>query len=390
MYQKKHIIITAVCTAVLVWAFCCGYFIALRPYTSGDPVARARDIITKHYVNELTDEQKKNMEDLSIEGMVYALGDPYSRYLNAEALESFQEEHAESYRGIGIAITFDAEAGTMTVTSVYQDSPAEEAGILPGDRIVQVDETVVSAKTYDAILAYIKSGEHETLSVRIARDGKEQVLSVRCEEIREQTVSYKMFGSGLGYVRISQFIVSTEADFAAAIEALTKQGLRGLVIDLRSNPGGYAQTVISMTDSLLPEGIIAYLEDNHGKREYFYSDDTSLDVPMAVLINRGTASAAELMAGSLKAHGLAMVIGEKSFGKAVGQSLFPLSQTTALQLTNARYFTPNGECIDGVGIQPDESVALDEALWGQLGSLEPEEDAQLAKSLELLIGQTVQ
>ena len=143
---------------------------------------------------------------------------------------------------------------------------------------------------------------------------------------------------------------------------------------------------MKMTDSLLPEGVIAYLEDNKGQRQYFNSDDNCLDMPMAVLINQGTASASELMAGSLKAHGLATVIGEKSYGKAVGQSLYPLTSKTAIYLTNARYFTPNGECIDKVGIEPDIKVSLAEDLIGKISVLEPEQDAQLSKALEVLKG----
>jgi len=320
--------------------------------------------------------------------MVASLGDQYSRYLNTKDLEEYAEEHQESYVGIGVNVIFEASNDTMTVVSPYDGSPAQKAGILPGDILTQVDNIKVTFETYDAVIEYIKSGKNDTMTFYIDRDGEKLTKKVTREEVKRQSVTYKMFGDGVGYVRVSEFIQSTEPDFKAAIEDLKGRQMKGLIIDLRNNPGGYAQTVIAMTDYLLPEGVIAYLEDSHGKRQYYHSDASCLDMPMAVLINQGTASASELLAGSLKAHGLATVIGEKSYGKAVGQSVYPLSGTTALYLTNARYFTPNGECIDKVGITPDIEVSLSEELMGKIGILEPAEDQQLSKAIEILLQKT--
>jgi len=384
LYSKKHLVLTAVVTALIVSIVSTYFFWNFIAYENGDMVARAKRIISENYVNPLTDEQKTRMNDMAIEGMMYSLGDQYSRYLNAEDLETYTEEHKESYVGIGISIFFNAEENTMTVISPYDNSPAQKAGVLPGDEITRVDELSVSLETYDAIIEYIRSGENDTVTLYIDRDGEALSIPVTREEVKQQSVSHKMFADGLGYVRVSEFIQSTEADFKAAIEDLEDRDMQGLIIDLRSNPGGYANTVIAMTDYLLPKGVIAYLEDNHGERQYFNSDADCVDFPMVVLINRGTASASELLAGSLKAHGLATIIGEKSYGKAVGQSLYPLTATTAIYLTNARYFTPNGECIDGVGIEPDIPVELSDELIGKISLLEPDEDAQLAKAIEVL------
>lgn len=384
MYKRKHLLITAACTAAVTWALSCFYFVGIGGYESGDTVARARKIITENYVNPLTDEQKEEMNDLAIEGMVYSLGDQYSRYLNTEDFESYEEDKKESYVGIGISINFDSEKNIMTVISPYDGSPAQKAGVLPGDVIVKVGDTEVSADTYDAVLDYIREGEDEEIRLTIERSGARQEITVKREEIKRQSVSYKMYGDGMGYVRISEFIHNTTEDFEAALTELQDRGMRGLIIDLRSNPGGYADTVLEMTDMLLPEGVIAYLEDSHGERQYFNSDAECLDLPMVVLINQGTASAAELMAGSLKAHGLATVIGAKSYGKAVGQSVYPLTSKTALYLTNARYFTPNGDCIDKVGIEPDIELLLEPELISKISYMEPEEDCQLAKALEVL------
>lgn len=386
MYNKKQLIATAVCTAIVVCILNYVFFVQLGGYPSGDMVTRARRIIEENYVNPLTDEQRTKMNDTAIAGMVYSLGDQYSSYLNTEALEAYEEDKKESYVGIGVSVNFDSENNVMTVVSPYDGSPAQAAGILPQDVIKKVNGVTVTADTYDSVIEDIKNGEGDSVELTILRGGEERVFTVKREEVKRQSVTHKMFADRIGYVRISEFIHNTADDFEAALSDLKERGMQALIIDLRSNPGGYADSVLKMTDSLLPKGVIAYLEDNKGQRQYFNSDDNCLDMPMAVLINQGTASASELMAGSLKAHGLATVIGEKSYGKAVGQSLYPLTSKTAIYLTNARYFTPNGECIDKVGIEPDIKVSLAEDLIGKISVLEPEQDAQLSKALEVLKG----
>lgn len=386
MYNKKQLIATAVCTAIVVCILNYVFFVQLGGYPSGDMVTRARRIIEENYVNPLTDEQRTKMNDTAIAGMVYSLGDQYSSYLNTEALEAYEEDKKESYVGIGVSVNFDSENNVMTVVSPYDGSPAQTAGILPQDVIKKVNGVTVTADTYDSVIEDIKNGEGDSVELTILRGGEERVFTVKREEVKRQSVTHKMFADRIGYVRISEFIHNTADDFEAALSDLKERGMQALIIDLRSNPGGYADSVLKMTDSLLPEGVIAYLEDNKGQRQYFNSEDNCLDMPMAVLINQGTASASELMAGSLKAHGLATVIGEKSYGKAVGQSLYPLTSKTAIYLTNARYFTPNGECIDKVGIEPDIKVSLAEDLIGKISVLEPEQDAQLSKALEVLKG----
>ncbi len=384
MYRKKHLVITAVITAAVVWFLACVFFVRLGGYESGDTLLRARKMITENYVNPLTEEQLTLMNDMAIDAMVYSLGDQYSAYLNEDDLTSYKEEHEENYVGIGVSVNFDMEKNEMVIVSPYDGSPAQKAGLLPGDVIIKVGDIAVSADTYNAVIEYIKKGQDDDIRMVLSRGGERIEKTVRREEVKQQSVTYKMFGSRIGYIRISEFIHNTKEDFQVALSELKSRDMAGLIIDLRNNPGGYADSVLDMTDSLLPEGVIAYLEDSHGNRQYFNSDATSLDLPIAILINQGTASASELMAGSLKAHGLATVIGEKSYGKAVGQSLYPLTSKTAIYLTSARYFTPNGECIDGIGIEPDIAVSLPKELLGKISVLEPEEDAQLAKALEVL------
>ena len=388
MFKKRHLVLTAVITAVVVWVLASLLFARTTVYQSADVLLRARNTISQNYVNPLTDEQIERMNDMAISAMVYSLEDQYSTYLNATALDAYQEDKKENYVGIGVSVNFDYDADEMTVISPYDGSPAHQAGILPGDVITKVGTLEVNAETYEAVLDYIKTGEDGIIKMTIRRGDAFLDLDVERKEIKRETVTHKMFAGRIGYIRVSEFIQNTKDDFAAALQDLKGRNMAGLIIDLRNNPGGYADTVLAMTDMLLPEGVIAYLEDSHGKRQYFHSDENALDIPMVVLINQGSASASELLAGSLKAHGLATIIGEKSFGKAVGQSLYPLTTQTALYLTNARYFTPKGECIDGIGIEPDIQVPLAEELIGKISVLEPEEDAQLSRALEVLAQKT--
>lgn len=385
MFRKKHLIITAAITATFAWILSAIVFFAVTIFSnSGDVLVRARNLIADNYVDPLTDEQVARMNDMAISAMVYSLGDPYSNYLNVNALASYQEEKKENYKGIGVSVNFNSETEEMTVISPYDNSPAQRAGILPGDVIKKVGDMAVTSDTYDAVLEYIKAGDDEEITLSVLRGEESLSFSLRREEIKRQSVTHKMYAGGIGYIRVSEFIHNTKDDFRAAIDDLKSRNMQGLIIDLRNNPGGYADTVIDMTDSLLPEGVIAYLEDNQGRRQYFNSDEKALGLPMAVLINQGTASASELLAGSLQAHGLATVIGEKSYGKAVGQSVYRLTSKTAIYLTSARYFTPKGECIDGVGIMPDIQVSLPEELMGKISLLEPEEDPQLSAALQVL------
>lgn len=388
MYQKKHLVITAVITALIVSLSTTAFFNA-RFGDDGGKLLKARNMIQEYYVDELTQEQLTAMDDAAISAMVDSLGDPYSRYLNESAFSEYQEDNEEEYIGIGISVSFSLADNTLTVMSPYDNSPAQKAGILPGDIIVSVDGVKVTTDTYNDVIDYIRGKnavEGDSLVLTVARGEARETkeITVAREKIEIETVTSKMFGGGVGYIRVAQFINSTSENFEKAIKQLKADGMKGLIIDLRSNPGGYAHTVLDMADMLLPEGTIAYLEDNKGNQKYFESDAEELGLPMVILINGGTASASELLAGSVQAYGLATLVGEKSFGKAVGQSPLPLTSKSAIYLTNARYYTPKGECIDKKGIEPDVKVELSEELQSRLPLLTLSEDTQLSKAIDIL------
>ena len=389
MIKKRHIVFAVLITFVATIIVYNSVVIKnLGWFLSDDPITLAKHIITEEYVNELTDEQIQKLEDVAIQAMVDELGDPYSLYMGESALESYKEDIEEEYVGVGMEVLYTAGSGAITVLSPYDGSPAQKAGLLPGDKVTEVDGIKVSDETYDKIIEHIRgkdAKEGTKLNFKVMREGKDDVLDlvITRERVDIQTVRYDKFDD-VGYIRIAEFKNRTEEEFRAAIETLKDMDISSLVIDLRNNPGGYAHTVISMCDMLLPKGVIAYLEDNKGEREYFNSDSEELGLPMAVLINGGTASASELLAGSVQAHGLGIIVGEQSFGKAVGQSPYALSEDTALYLTNARYFTPKGECIDGKGITPDVEVTLSDEKLAKLSLLSKDEDDQLLAAIETL------
>lgn len=389
MIKKKHLVLTVIATVIITVIV---YNSVVMKYAGrlffSDPIMAAKQIIIDEYVDKLTDEQIQKLNDVAIEAMVNELGDPYSRYMGVPALEDYKEDIEEDYIGVGMEVVFEAGSGAITVLSPYDNSPAQKAGLLPGDKIIEVDGIAVNDDSYDKIIAHIRgegAQEGAKINFKVMREESDEAIllvAVR-ERVDIQTVRFEKIDN-TGYIRIAEFKNRTEEEFRAAIETLKDMEVTSLVIDLRNNPGGYAHTVISMCDMLLPEGVIAYLEDNEGKREYFRSDDKEVGLPMAILINGGTASASELLAGSVQAYGLGIVVGEKSFGKAVGQSPYQLSADTALYLTNARYFTPKGECIDKKGITPDIEVTLSDEKLAKLSLLPKEEDDQLLAALDAL------
>ncbi len=393
LFTKKQLIVTAIVTCVttaLLAVFGTYFYFNNISY---DVLDRAREIIKKHYVTPLSEEQMKALDDAAISAMVAELRDPYSYYFNAKDFEAYEDSTQEEYVGIGITVSFDAQKEQMVVISPTDNAPAQKAGVLPGDVIARVDELVVTSDNYDAVVDHIRGdGATAGSSVKlyILRDGVEKIFDIKREVVLVDTVTYKMLDERLAYIRISEFKYGTVAEFSDALSAIQKNKAEGLIIDLRSNPGGYADSVLQMTDMLLPGGTIAYLENNVGKKQFFTSDERCLSMPMAILVNEGTASAAELMAGSTQAYGVAKIVGMKTYGKAVGQTPYMLTPDTAIYLTSARYFTPRGECIDKKGIIPDIEVDLPDEKKAILSTLDSAQDDQLRMAMEVLYDQIKQ
>jgi len=389
LYSKKQIIKAVAISCVIsliVGVLATSAYWKVDGLLNEDVLQRAKKIVTQNYVDKLTDEQIDTMNDAALTAMVAALNDPYSYYFDMAAFDEFEENSKEEYVGIGISVVYDKDEKTLTVTAPTAGGPAEKAGILPQDIILGVDGLTLSKDGYDAIISHIKGGkEGEVVTLFVMRDGRESEFSVERRKISLDTISGKILNGNIAYIKISEFQHNSVEDFSAALDDVKAKGAKGLIIDLRSNPGGYADSVIKMTDMLLPKGTIAYLEDNKGNKEYFESDKECLDIPMVVLVNEGTASAAELMAGSLQAYEKAEIVGMKTYGKAVGQTPFMLTEETAIYLTSARYYTPKGECIDKKGIMPDVEIDLPEELKVSLSTLSDDKDVQLQAAIETIM-----
>jgi len=390
LYSKKRHIITVlvacVITFVITAALALGVVITVNLHSGIDIVVAAREMVRENYVDQLSEQQISDMNEAAIGAMVASLKDPYSYYFNADMYDQFQENSEEEYVGIGITIEYSDIEKVARVSSVNRGGPAEKAGVIFGDILLGADELTVEKHGYEAIVDHIKNGKKgEKVTVHISRASTDASEKKSIEIVREvitvETIEAEMLDDGIAYIKISNFQHNSVEHFAKALFDVEKNGATGMVIDLRGNPGGYADSVIKMTDMLLPEGTIAYLEDNKGRKEYFESDENCIDIPMAVLINESTASAAELMTGSLQAYDKAVVVGKKSFGKAVAQAPFMLTEETAIYLTTARYYTPKGECIDKKGITPDIEIDLPAEQKAQLSTLSYAEDVQLQAAI---------
>lgn len=269
--------------------------------------------------------------------------------------------------------------------------PPHRAGMLPGDKILQIDDLVVTGENYTAAVDYMKgltegSKGHETMEITLSRGGgKPFSLSVTREKIILKTVSYKEYDT-IGYIRLSGFDEHTLEQFTQAFNAIDREKITGLVLDLRDNPGGTMDSAIAIADMLVPEGLIIYVQDKNGARKNYNADKNYNDIPMAVLVNENSASAAEILAGALKDRERATLIGTKTFGKGVAQTIeFFKADGSAIKLTTQKYYIPSGVCIDGVGIQPNITVEMPQKEGVYYGyQYDFADDLQLQKALEVL------
>ena len=342
-------------------------------------------LINAYYLDEIDGQQ---VEDTMYTGMVAGLDDPYSVYYSKEELESMEEATAGEYSGIGATLSQDPETKEISVVSCFTGTPAEEAGLLPGDVITGWNGSSVSDMELSELVSKIKTDPDEHLTLSIERDGEELEVELTRRAVKIPTVEYEMLEDQIGYIRLLEFDEVTAQQFEDAMSDLESQGMEKLIIDVRNNPGGVLQTVCDMLDQLLPEGMIVYTEDKNGKRtEYTSDEEHQFTKPLAVLVNGNSASASEIFAGAVQDYGIGTIVGTTTFGKGIVQKIFYLSDGTGLKLTVAKYYTPKGHDIHMKGIEPDVEVELDEVLQNQ-SSISHEEDNQLQKAISVLQEQT--
>lgn len=345
-------------------------------------IKEVRDFIEDNYLREIDADR---MEEGQLKGMVQSLEDPYSVYMTVEEYQSFTQETSGIYAGIGIIVT-PGEDGYITIVSPIEDTPGERAGLRTGDRITHVNGVEYYGEQMDQAVNVMK-GEPDTqvtLSIMRNDNGSYDTFDVELmrEEIRLITVKSEMIDE-IGYMRITSFDEITYDDFSRQLNDLDSSNAQGLIIDLRNNPGGLLDITARIADDLLGEGDIVYTENKQGQRQHLQSRKSYNNIPLVVLINGGSASASEILSGAIQDHGRGEIIGESTFGKGVVQTVKKLSDGSGLKLTVSQFFTPNGNVIHEVGVQPDIIVELDEGV-DTIGIENLSEDNQLQKALEVI------
>ena len=342
-------------------------------------------LMETYYLEDIDTEQ---VEDYLYKGAVAGLGDIYAAYYTEEEYQSLIDSTSGSYYGIGVEISQNMSTGIITISRIFEGSPAEEAGLLPGDVIYKIAGQEVTGEDLNKVVSLIKGEEYTTVSVEVARDGQSGYLEFEVERrtIEVPTVESEMLEDNIGYIAITSFDDVTTEQFMTALDTLESQGMEALIVDLRNNGGGLVSSVCAILDRLLPEGLIVYTEDKYGNREEEFSDaENYFDKPMAVLVNGNSASASEIFAGAIKDYGIGTLVGTTTYGKGIVQKIYPLSDGTAVKLTVSKYYTPNGNNIHGTGIEPDVTVELSEDLMYEV-EVPKEEDNQLQAAIEALQG----
>ncbi len=349
----------------------------------------ARKVLKENYYEEV---DENVLLEGAVAGMAAYLKDPYTVYYNKEQMEKILEipkKSEETYVGIGVSIITDKD-GLVTVVEPFKDTPAYEVGIKQGDKIIKVnDEDVTGLQDENAIVKMIRGPENTTVKVTVYRPSELRTIDfdVPRKKITVQlNIRSELLEDNIGYIRIISFMDDKiDKEFEQHLKKLLDSKIKGLVIDLRDNPGGYYHKVVSIADRLLPEGLIVYTEDREKNVQAEKSDKKELNLPMAILINENSASASEILAGAIKDHKKGILVGEKTFGKGLVQNLIPLNDGSGIKITVSRYFTPSGVCIHDAGIEPDVNIKLDEKYrYTPISQVPREDDAQLKKALESL------
>lgn len=345
---------------------------------------QAWNIVNTRFVGEY---DKGETVDAALNGMIQGLGDRWSYYLNAENLASQNQRRNNRYVGIGVTVDYSDPRG-LTVLTVKKEGPAWQGGLVPGEIITAVDGFSLAGEAQQEGTVRIQgeAGTAVTLTVLNEAGEERQVELTRASIENDSVTSYTLLENGVGYVALANFYSGSGNQLIAAVDELVEQGAAALVFDMRNNGGGYVHELTQMLDHLLPEGPIFRSQTKNGKEEVTYSDADCVDLPMAILVNGNTYSAAEFFAAQLKETAGSVIVGEPTFGKGFSQQTLDLVNGGALNISTGKYFTGGGVSLIGIGLTLDAEVVLDEEQTRSLllGTLTPEEDPQLQKALELL------
>lgn len=313
-------------------------------------------VLESFYFGDVDDETAK---DNIYKAYLSSYGDKYTMYYTADEYKALNESTNGKFYGIGAVCQLSGEGGVLLV-DVYDNGAGYQAGLRSGDRVVNVDGRDITGMELSSAVALIKGDKGTSVTLEVIRGTERLTFSAVRDAVEAKTVSYTLLDNNIGYLSISQFEEVTTKQFKAAVEDLQSQGMKGLVIDIRNNPGGLLDTVVGMLKYMLPDGLIVYTEDKQGNRkEYKGQDNDEFNLPLAVIVNGNSASASEIFAGAIQDYGKGTIIGTQTYGKGIVQTVKPLTDGSAIKFTIAKYFTPKGQDIHGKGVTPDMVVEYD-------------------------------
>lgn len=348
-------------------------------------LSKYKRLIDKYFLGDVDEEKLK---EGAIKGYIEGLDDQYTEYISKDDMKDYLEDATGNFVGIGIYMTKDTDANKIMVLSPIKGSPAEKAGILPGDYIVGVDDVTYTAEDMSVAANKIKGEVGSSVKIEILRNSETKTFEITRENIKVNPVEGKVLENNIGYIEFSSFDDGTADDFKAKYEELEKQGIKSLVIDLRNNGGGIVSEALQIADYILEkDDVILYEVDKNNKEEIKKSENNPIiNMPIVLLTNGNTASSSEILAGALKDHGKAKIVGTKTYGKGVIQQLLTLPDGSGLKITSEEYLTPNKTKINKIGIEPDEKVELPDTVKNVL-TVEQKDDTQLQKAIEILKAQ---
>lgn len=340
-----------------------------------------KEFIKKNYVEGAKDDA---LMDGAMKGLFEALEDPYSIYLTPTEFKSMNEATSGSFGGIGVIVT-KSEEGYITVVAPVEDTPGERAGIKTNDKIIKVDDKDLVGMELDKAVELIKGKPGTKVVLTIMRDKVQNPLTfeIKREMINQKAVKSEIKENNIGYIRISSFDMDADKDFKKELAAIEAKNIKGLILDLRQNPGGYVSSCLEIADELLGEGMVVYTEDINKNREVYNSKAGGLEVPLIILVDEGSASASEILAGAVKDREAGLLIGTKTFGKGLVQSVESLKDGSGFKLTTQKYYTPKGISINKIGIEPNIEVKPLEVKEGQ--RQEDVKDVQLDRAIQEML-----
>lgn len=375
-YILVAVLTSAITVAVILFA-------GIGVDTNSSKLDALEQLILDCYIGEADQTQ---IEDAAADAMINALGDRWSYYIPADEYAQYQEQMKNAYVGIGITISVRDDGAGLDIKEVTAGSSAEEAGLQPGDIVVAVNGERIKDYSLNAVRDLIRGEADTQVDITVVRNEQELTVSVTRKYIKTPVAVGQLLNDAIGLIRIENFNDNCADETKQAIEELLNQGAEKLIFDVRYNPGGYAKQLVSILDYLLPEGPLFRTEDYTGKEETEYSDEKHLDVPMAVLVNGESYSAAEFFAAALNEYDVAVVVGEKTSGKGYFQSTYELPDGSAVGLSIGKYYTPNGVSLEERGITPNVVVPVNQETAAAIyaGTLEPDQDPQIQAAVKAL------